>query len=410
MNGQFKLFLCAAFVLFFQMAEAQGIAFSEKNWEGIAAEAKATGKLIFMDAHTTWCGPCKWMKANVFSDAKVGGLYNRNFVNAYIDMEKGEGVNLREKYDVKYYPTLLFINGDGEVVHKIVGSRAVDEFIQNGLDALSPQRNLKYLADNYAKKKTDYEFVHAYLKALQLAYDADGANRVALDYLQSQEPSTWLRYQNWVLIRDYVTDATSPVFTNLVNHQQDYSDAFGAKPVEDKIYQTYLGWPIHYVQFPPDAAPVFDEKGFTQFLAGVKAAPYARKQEIAAKSKLTIYFSLRDYEGYAKTVNEMLQQEIISNDVGGADLLYGYADNVFRFTKEKTALAAAAGWAKRLTQTPGVRPHSLATYQDLYANLLEATGKDQLALQVRKTIDQKLLKEAKEGAPFQQMRIIPKQN
>ena len=97
MTGLLKFIMCAAPALFFQSVQAQGISFSEKSWDGITAEAKATGKLIFMDAHTTWCGPCKWMKANVFSDAKVGDLYNRNFVSAYIDMEKGEGVNLREK-------------------------------------------------------------------------------------------------------------------------------------------------------------------------------------------------------------------------------------------------------------------------------------------------------------------------
>ena len=38
-----------------------------------------------------------------------------------MDMEKGEGVELAKKYNVKAYPTYLFINGDGEVVHRVLG-------------------------------------------------------------------------------------------------------------------------------------------------------------------------------------------------------------------------------------------------------------------------------------------------
>ena len=37
-------------------------------------------------------------------------------------MEKGEGVDIRKKYDVRGYPTLLFLNSSGEVVHRLLGA------------------------------------------------------------------------------------------------------------------------------------------------------------------------------------------------------------------------------------------------------------------------------------------------
>ncbi|MDX1410168.1 MAG: thioredoxin domain-containing protein, partial [Saprospiraceae bacterium] len=49
---------------------AQGIDFRHEGWEEIKADAARQDKIIFVDAYTTWCGPCKWMSAEVFTDAE----------------------------------------------------------------------------------------------------------------------------------------------------------------------------------------------------------------------------------------------------------------------------------------------------------------------------------------------------
>jgi thioredoxin-related protein len=61
------------------------------------------------------------MAKNIFTLKSVGDHYNANFVNAKIDMEKGEGIDIAKKYDVKVFPTYLFIDGNGELVHRTVG-------------------------------------------------------------------------------------------------------------------------------------------------------------------------------------------------------------------------------------------------------------------------------------------------
>ncbi|MDZ7846006.1 MAG: thioredoxin family protein [Owenweeksia sp.] len=50
--------------------------------------AEEEGKPIFMDCYTTWCGPCKWMSANIFTQQEVGDYYNENYVCVKFDMEK----------------------------------------------------------------------------------------------------------------------------------------------------------------------------------------------------------------------------------------------------------------------------------------------------------------------------------
>ena len=43
---------------------------------------------MFIDAYATWCGPCKYMDKNVFSNAEVAAYYNKNFVSYKLDVDK----------------------------------------------------------------------------------------------------------------------------------------------------------------------------------------------------------------------------------------------------------------------------------------------------------------------------------
>jgi thioredoxin-related protein len=45
------------------------------------------------------------MVKNIFPLKTVGDYYNSHFINAKIDMEKGEGIELAKKYNVKAFPT-----------------------------------------------------------------------------------------------------------------------------------------------------------------------------------------------------------------------------------------------------------------------------------------------------------------
>ena len=107
------LFICLAVWV---LPLAAQIDFRESGFAKALEAAKVENKLVFMDCYTSWCGPCKRMAAQEFTQEKAGEYFNPRFVSVKIDMEKGEGVELRKRYDVNAYPTLLVLNAEGELL------------------------------------------------------------------------------------------------------------------------------------------------------------------------------------------------------------------------------------------------------------------------------------------------------
>lgn len=127
----FSVLLMTAAVMFFAFAPKanktttdtaakkinnEGIQFVEANWAKALQEAKKQKKLIFIDAYTSWCGPCRMLKKNTFTDKAAGAYFNKYFINIALDMEKGDGIAFAEKYQIMAYPTLLIMDADQQSV------------------------------------------------------------------------------------------------------------------------------------------------------------------------------------------------------------------------------------------------------------------------------------------------------
>ena len=110
--------------------EGEGIKFKSLTLEKAKAEALENDQLIFIDAHTSWCGPCKKMAATSFKNAEVGELFNEKFINLKIDCElDADGPEIARMYKVKAYPTLLIIDGTGKLIKQVVGFQTEDRLI-----------------------------------------------------------------------------------------------------------------------------------------------------------------------------------------------------------------------------------------------------------------------------------------
>ncbi|MEX1001281.1 MAG: DUF255 domain-containing protein [Crocinitomicaceae bacterium] len=114
----------------------KGITFFEGNWEEALEKAKEEDKLIFLDAYASWCGPCKLMAKNTFTDQKIGDYFNAHFINFKMDMEKDpQGPRLSKKLALSAYPSLFFIDKNESVVHSGIGYLQAEQLMELGQQA-----------------------------------------------------------------------------------------------------------------------------------------------------------------------------------------------------------------------------------------------------------------------------------
>lgn len=113
----------------FEKQEVGGINFFQGTLKEALEKAKTENKLVFFDAYASWCGPCQAMDREVFTDKDLGKYFNNRFVSIRIDMEKGEGLKLAERYftSVHGYPSLFFLTSKGYLIKAVFGSRHTEE-------------------------------------------------------------------------------------------------------------------------------------------------------------------------------------------------------------------------------------------------------------------------------------------
>ncbi|MGN0281587.1 MAG: thioredoxin family protein [Prevotella sp.] len=169
-------------------AMAQGISFEKGNLDTVLEKARKEKKMVFIDAFATWCGPCKWMAKNVFTDAEVGKYFDENVVATAIDVERGEGPAVKSKYAIDGMPGYLFMDSEGNVIYRGMGSMPKDKFmtmVKKAKAIMDDPDNVGRYAAQYEQKKNDPAFLKTYLDKLKEGGSA-GYYDVVENYLKVQ--------------------------------------------------------------------------------------------------------------------------------------------------------------------------------------------------------------------------------
>ena len=139
-----RIFTLILLVFSISAMQAQEIQWMSMN-EALAAQKKQPKK-IFMDAYTLWCGPCKMLDKNTFTNPDVIDYINKNFYPVKFNAEGNEEVTYKNKkfsnpgFDenrkgrnstheftralkVTGYPSLVFFDEEANLIGPIPGYR-----------------------------------------------------------------------------------------------------------------------------------------------------------------------------------------------------------------------------------------------------------------------------------------------
>ena len=162
---------------------------------------------------------------NVFTNDSVADFYNAHFVCYSVDMEKGEGPMLAAMYRIDAYPTLLYLNFNGKMVHRAAGSVPPAEFIATGKTAFDPSQRMEEWKEKYVSGNRDPAFIRDYLKKLSEA--SMETQEIADWYFATQKNEELLTKENFEMIQLFLHDTESPLFQYFFANRNKYITIVG---------------------------------------------------------------------------------------------------------------------------------------------------------------------------------------
>ena len=96
------------------------------SFDEALSDAKEQNKMVIVDVYTDWCGWCKKMDKDTYSNSDIKDLIEDNFIYVKLNAEGSEKQSYKGKtytsadlsvfFHVDGFPTHVFLNSDGKVI------------------------------------------------------------------------------------------------------------------------------------------------------------------------------------------------------------------------------------------------------------------------------------------------------
>jgi thioredoxin-related protein len=352
--------LSVAIILLFTsvlMAQNRQITFETGDLASVYSKAKKENKLIFVDAMTTWCGPCKHMAKHVFTNDTVADYFNSNFVNLKLDQEKGEGIAFAEKYQVNCFPNLMFLDANGNVVHRIAGSMPLKEFMAFAEMTKTPEKAFGALKTKYESAPLNEENVVSYINLL-MGCCMDPSPK-ALAYIGTVKEEELIKRNNWIVMRDFVYNHESREIKYFLKNQSVFEKTYGKDTIEQKLQQLGKSYFSKYTR-----AKEFDEQGYEKAKKEFTAMKWPHTEAILFESDLEAYSRFNKTKYF-----ELAAKDFLKYNNNNANALNSMAWDFYEQVSDKTLLKSAANMAKRACEI-----NNNYAFLDTYAAVLFKAG------------------------------------
>ena len=334
MKKKINLILTMLFSIGFILpGSAQGIEFNNSNWESVKAASRAQNKIIYIDFYTDWCAPCKFMAKTIFPQKNVGDFYNSNFICVQINAEQGEGIELKKKYAVGSYPTMIYTNDKEEIIYRTSGSTSAEEFISQGKIALTvPSGELSELKAKYDANKLNKEELYQYYLRVKAKGQTKETNEVFEKYFEVAAQVSEDMFQTIITSG---SSSKSKTFAYLEKHYDEFSKLVGKEKVDAYIKKTFIN-EVQYGTYKNDI----------EYLAAkdnLKTKISLSDKELI-KMDVSYYFEAKDSVRYIASASRLAEDYLyLTNDHHELSNLIGGG---LRFKLNKEDLLIVKSWAE----------------------------------------------------------------
>ncbi len=155
--------------------------FSNANWVTSFDDAKklalASNKFMIVDFWATWCGPCKKMDFDSWSDPQVNQVLD-NYIKVKIDIDLER--SLANRYGINSIPNMFIMDGNGKVVYSFLGYHDASQLKSELLKFSFSTEFLSNDLINYYKMKNYNTSTRVFLKYLDysLLVDSGVKNKI----------------------------------------------------------------------------------------------------------------------------------------------------------------------------------------------------------------------------------------
>ena len=323
--------------------EYEGVIFLEgKTFAEAVEAAKESGKKIFLDCYTSWCGPCKMVARDIFPQKIAGDYFNSEYVNIKIDMEKGEGPELAKRLGVKAYPTFVMFDSEGKEIGRLVGSkRTAEDFVETVKNAVG-ENSLSAMNARYESGERDPKFLCEYLVVLDNAYDSDKSRVVAEELLKGKTQELLEDEALFEAFLKYNSSPLSPAFQYVLQHKEEFKNKYPQSGLERMISSNWMSYPRTLLKKDADGTVTFDRKAMKSYVKEMKKWGVEDRKEIVLLSDIHVAESTKNWSDYAKLCSRYIKA-FGENDM----YIYNWSLRIQRGCQDKKVQATAIQWMQR---------------------------------------------------------------
>ena len=335
---------------------AKGVNFVHGSWDDIQNLALQKEKPIFVKVHADWCLPCKNLDLEIFSENEVGAYYNKHFINYIIDVDSPEGIQFKDRYEVKYLPDLLFFAPNGQLLfrnnnlnnkvqvlavaysalHKSASKKETpNEHPPKDVEKIYSNINIELMQKQFEAGFQSSSFLHDFAYALEnheLPYQ-----EVVNKYLHKEKKKKrLLSFKNQKFIFHFSETIETEALNILLHEKLSFAKSYGLQNIDKKIKNVLFNSTL-------EAAFTKNDDLFK------KVKQLAKKAALSDESKFIYileskYFEyLKDWRSYIEVTYKFMK------DYKGNDPIFlnNQAISILRLAENKETLKEAKKWAEQ---------------------------------------------------------------